>query len=159
MANIITYLKPVPVTKRILGFTLIIFGFLAIFTKSIGFGAVAVAFGIHFSSSEGSQIDITSKKYRKIWSIASIHIGKWKPCPEFEYISVFSTKESQRVNVVTATTNVTRSVILLNLFYGNKHQTVYKTTNKKDAFKIAEHFKVAFNIDILDATGTEKVWL
>ena len=159
MTNIITYLKPVPVAKRILGFVLIIFGLIAIFTASIGFGAVALAFGIHFFSTEGSQVDISSKTYRKIWSIAGIHFGKWKPCPEFEYISVFSTKESQRINVVTATTNVTRGVILLNLFYGNKHETVYKTTNKEDAFKVAEHFKVAFNIDVLDATGEEKVWL
>ncbi|MCO6148713.1 hypothetical protein [Flavobacterium sp. NRK1] len=48
---------------------------------------------------------------------------------------------------------------MLNLFYGNKHITFYKTNDKADAFKVAEHFKLALKIDILDATGEEKIWL
>ena len=49
---------------------------------------------------------------------------------------------------------------MLNLFYGgNKKITFYKTDNKTDAFKVAEHFKLALDIDILDATESEKKWL
>ncbi|MFY8181481.1 MAG: hypothetical protein ACOVLG_06870 [Flavobacterium sp.] len=49
---------------------------------------------------------------------------------------------------------------MLNLFYnGNKHITFYKTHDKNDAFKVAEKFKLIFNIDVLDATESEKKWL
>ncbi|AXG74704.1 hypothetical protein DVK85_10875 [Flavobacterium arcticum] len=159
MNNIITYLKPVPFMKRFLGVTLMLFGIFALLFLNIIFGAIFLVLGLNLASTEGSQIDITSKTYRKIWSFLGIHIGKWEPCPEFEYVSVFRTNQDQTVNVVTATTTVRTEVILLNLFYGNKNITFYQTTDKADAFKVAEHFKVVFNIDILDATEKDKVWL
>lgn len=82
------------------------------------------------------------------------------PCPEFEYVSVFKTKENQTIRVITAETTLQNDIILLNLFYkGNKHITFYKTQNRADAFKMAEEFKSIFNIDILDATESEKKWL
>lgn len=34
-----------------------------------------------------------------------------------------------------------------------------KQTIKKEAFKVAEHFKLALDIDILDATEREKKWI
>ena len=87
-------------------------------------------------------------------------MGKWKPIPDFEYVSVFRTRESQTVNVITANATTSSEVILLNLFYNrNKHITFYKTDNKEDAFKVAGHFKLAFDIDVLDATEREKKWL
>ena len=68
--------------------------------------------------------------------------------------------ENQTINVVSATTTFTTEVILLNLFYNrNKHLTFYKTDDKADAFKVAEHFKLALDIDILDATESETKWL
>ncbi len=146
--------------KRFLGVTLILFGIFAmLYFGNIIMGAIFLVLGINFTASEGSQVNITSKTYRKIWSIFGIHIGKWIPCPELEYISVFRTHESQTATVVTASATVKSEVILLNGFYGNKHITLYKATDKADAFKVAEHFKAVFNIDILDATGEEKVWL
>ena len=50
-------------------------------------------------------------------------------------------------------------IIHLNLFSGNKHITFYKTTDKTQAFEVAEHFKLALEIDVLDATESEKRWL
>ncbi len=35
----------------------------------------------------------------------------------------------------------------------------YKTTDKTQAFEVAEHFKLALEIDVLDATESEKRWL
>lgn len=89
-----------------------------------------------------------------------LRLGKWLPIPNFEYVSVFRTKESQTVRVVTAETTQKYEIIQVNLFYNrNKHMTFYKTVNKEDAFEVANHFKLALNIDILDATETEKKWL
>jgi hypothetical protein len=154
----ITYLKRVPVLKQIFGYALMVLG-LIFFFENIIVGAIMLAIGVTLVSTEGTQIDFIRKRYRTIWSIAGLHMGSWKPCPEFEYVSVFRTKESQRVNVATATTNVTRNVILVNLFFGNKHLTFYKATNKDEAFKVAEHFRMVFNLDILDATESERKWV
>ncbi|HYD92100.1 MAG TPA: hypothetical protein VEA37_11520 [Flavobacterium sp.] len=158
--NIITYLKEVPLMKRILGYSLILFGLCAFLFFNIIMGAVFIGLGVNFVATTGSQINLTNKTYRKTTSIFGIEFGTWKPCPEFEYVSVFRTNESQTVNFITATATSTESIILLNMFYDtNKHITFYKTTDKADAFKVAQHFKMVFNMDILDATEREKKWL
>ena len=110
---------------------------------------------------EGTEINLESKTYRSIKSILGLHFGKWKPCPEFEYVSVFKTKEATAVSAYGAEIATFKNdVIMLNLFSkGNKHFTVYKTDDKTEAFKVAEHFKLALEIDILDATQKESVWL
>ena len=158
--SIITYLKDIPLMKKVFGILIIIAGLYILITSNILFGLIFIVIGINLLLREGSQINLENKTYRTVKSIFGMHIGKWKPCPEFEYISVFRTKENQTVNVVTATTTFTNEVILLNLFYNrNKHLTFYKTDNKADAFKVAEHFKLALDIDILDATESETKWL
>lgn len=158
--NIITYLKDVPIMKKVFGILIMIAGLYILLTTTIFFGLLFIVIGTNMILREGSQIDLDSKTYRTMKSIFGIHFGKWKPCPNFEYISVFRTKENQTINVVSATTTFTTEIILINLFYNrNKHLTFYKTDNKEDAFKVAEHFKLALDIDILDATGSEKKWL
>ena len=121
---------------------------------------IFLVIGLGLNVSEGSEIDLSSKTYRKIHSLLGIKIGKWNQIPVFEYVSVFKTKESQTVRVVTAETTQKYDIILVNLFYDrNKHITFYKTDNKKDAFEVADHFKLALGVDILDATEREKKWL
>ena len=158
--SVITYLKDIPVMKRVFGIAILIAGFYVFMTTTILFGLILIVIGINLVLREGSQIDLSTKTYRTIKSIFGIHFGKWKPCPEFEYISVFRTKENQTVQVVTATTTFTSEVLLINLFYNrNKHLTFYKTDSKADAFHVAEHFKLALGIAILDATESETKWL
>lgn len=156
----IIYVKEVPFFKKFFGVTIGILGLVLILSGFIMFGAIIFVVGLNLILTEGIEIDLESKTYRKVKSIFGINFGKWNPYPDFEYVTVFKTKESQRINVVTATTSITSEVILLNLFYkGNKQFTVYKTTDKKDAFEVAEHLKLALEIDILDATESEKKWL
>lgn len=156
----IIYLKDVPFFKKLFGIILSALGIGILITSNILFGLIFLAIGINLILTEGSEIDLENKTYRTVKSIFGANFGKWKPCPKFEYVSVFKTKETQRVNVVTATTALTSEIILLNLFYDrNKNITFYKTEDKNDAFKVAEHFKLALDIEILDATESEKKWL
>jgi hypothetical protein len=158
--NIITYVKKVPVIKIILGGLALLIVVYGVFLGNLKTIAIPLALGLYMVTTEGSEINLTNKTYRTITSFFGIHFGKWKPCPEFEYVSVFKTSESQTVTIVTASATSKNDVILLNLFYnGNKHITFYKTTDKADAFKVAEHFKLALGVDILDATEREKKWL
>jgi virulence-associated protein VapD len=158
--NKICYLKNVPFFKKFFGIVLGILGIATFLTGNIFFGLITLAIGTNLILTEGSEIDLENKTYRTVKSIFGVNFGKWKQCPKFEYVSVFKTKETQRVNVVTATTAFANEIILLNLFYdGNRNITFYKTEDKNDAFKVAEHFKLALDIDILDATENEKKWL
>lgn len=156
----ITYLKPVPIMKKTFGVSVGFFGITALVSGNVLYGSIAIMMGINLILSERSEINLEFNTYRQLKSVLGLKFGVWKPCPKFEYVSVFKTKETQRVNVVTATTNFTNEIIKLNLFYdGNKNITFYKIDNKTDAFKVAERFKLALDIDILDATESEQKWL
>lgn len=157
--NIITYTKRVPVMKAILGYALTLLGVISFLSGNLILSFILIGIGINLIATTGSEINLTNKMYRTIWTVFSIKLGNWKPCPEFEYVSVFRTNENQTVNAAAASATFSSEIILLNLFYGNKHITFYKTDNKTDAFKVAEHFKYALKVDILDATEKEKVWL
>ena len=156
----IRYLKEVPLAKKVFGFVLGIAGIGILLFSNLIFGAIATVLAINLLLTEGAEIDLSNKTYRNLKSIFRIDFGTWKPCPAFEYVSVFRTKEHQTVNVVTASTTFSSNVFLLNLFFDrNKHMTFYKTDNKADAFKVADHFRLALDVDILDATEAEKTWL
>ncbi|QEE50461.1 hypothetical protein FUA48_13020 [Flavobacterium alkalisoli] len=160
MDNIITYTKKAPIAKTVFAYALMLLGLVQLASGGIVIGVVLIALGIGLNTKYGSEINLSAKQYRTIKSVFGITIGNWKPLPEFEYVSVFRTKENQTVRVVTAEATSSSEIILLNLFYNrNKHITFYKTDNKEDAFKVAEHFKLALDIDILDATENEKRWL
>lgn len=160
MNSIIAYTKEVPAIKLIFGVVVFGVGVLVMIFGAILFGTMFMTVGVNLCLVEGSEIDLSNKFYRSTKSIFGIKFGKWKPIPQFEYVSVFKTSETQQVNVVSASARFSSEVILLNLFYDrNKHITFYKTDNKDDAFKVAYHFKLALDIDILDATEREKKWL
>lgn len=156
----IIYLKEIPFIKMFFGIVLGLFGIIVLASGQIIIGPILLMLGVNFVMTEGVEIDLESKNIRTVKSIFGKNFGTWQSYPEFEYVSVFKTKESQRINVVTATTAITSEIIHLNLFYkGNKYYTIYKTDDKKAAFEVADHLKLALNIDILDATTSEKKWL
>ena len=160
MNNTITYTKPVANIKKLFGAVIIAFALYIIVFENILFGCFMISFAVYFASSVGSQFNLVKKTYRNIWSLFGMNIGKWKPSPDFEYISVFKGKQSQRVNGLGATTKFSETVFLVNLFYSrNKHLTFYRTFDKDDAFKVAKHFYIALGIDILDATEREQKWV
>lgn len=157
----IIYLKEVMLMKKVLAIVLIIAGIGIFFTNNAFVGLMLFVIGINLISTEGSEINLENKSYRTIKSIFGLNFGKWKPCPKFEYVSVFKTKEATEISAYGATMGTFKNdIIMLNLFYnGNKNITFYKTDDRIDAFKVAEHFKLALDIDILDATESEKKWL
>lgn len=153
----IKYTKELPPAKLAFGIIGIILSVLALIYGYIPiFPLIIVCYTF---IREGSEINLHNKMYRTFYSFLGFQVGKWKPIPNFDYVSVFSTSETQQINIISAPVNVKSKVILLNLFYGNKHITFYKTSDADDAFKVANHFKVALDIDVLDATTRDKKWL
>lgn len=150
--NTITYLKEVSPVKKVFGYAAFLFGLYAFVFLSF-FGLLFIALGANLLLSEGSEVNLQDKTYRSIKSIFGIRFGKWNPCPDFEYVSVFRTKENQTLRFVTLETTLQSDIIQVNLFYNtNKHITIYKTEDKAAAFNVAERFKSIFDIEIFDAT-------
>lgn len=158
MKNTHTYLKSVPVLEELFGTIVFLFSIWIALSSSTLFGFFMAAFAVYLLSIEGSQINFETKIYRTIWSIFSIHFGRWKSIPKFDYISVFNGRQKQRVNGLGASTVFTDEVYFINIFYHrNKHITFYKTFNKEEAFVIATEFQIKLELEILDATEKERV--
>jgi len=117
------------------------------------FGLIPLLFGFMFIKTDRSEIDLNSKAYRNIKSFVGIKVVKWKPLPNIDYVSVFTTTENITVRALTAETRNAFPIIHLNLFYANnKKITIYQTKNKTDAFNVASKISKVLSIDILDAT-------
>lgn len=160
MDQIITYTKEISTVKRFFGLSFALLGLFMLLVTGSLMPLIFIVIGLGLNIADGSDINLSNKTFRTFNSLFGFKIGKWNTIPKFEYVSIFKTKESQVIRVVTAETSQKYDVILVNLFFNrNKHITFYKTSNKKQALEVAEHFKEALGIDILDATESEKKWL
>ncbi|RZJ73285.1 hypothetical protein [Flavobacterium sp.] len=159
MSAIISYKKHLSFWKILLGVLCGLFAvFLLVSNNPIGF-IFWVCVGVSALRTNGAELDLNSKMYRETKFVVGIKFGNWKPNPAFDYVSVFTTKETQTVRYASISTDVSANIIVLNVFYGNKHITFFSTTDKSDAFAKAKHIATALNIDVLDATSRDKVWL
>lgn len=158
--DVITNVKPISGFKKFFGIAILIFGFSVFVINNIGGGIILIGIGVHLIHTEGTQINLENKTYRNIISFLGIHMGKWKSIPNFEYVSIFKTTERTRFQVTAASTILSEEVIELNLFYDkNKHINFYKTDTVSDAYEVANHFKQALDIRILDTTKSPSEWL
>ena len=153
------YVKKIPLMKLIFGFVLICFGIhLAIFNGLSGL--ILSGIGVFLVLTDGSEINLATKKYREFYSIFGIDFGKWKDLPTIEYVSVFKTKENKRLQSMGASANFSTPIIKINLFYNrNKKIEAYKTEHPEDAFEVAKHISEALNVKILDATERDSKWI
>ncbi|WP_055444290.1 hypothetical protein [Lacinutrix himadriensis] len=157
--NKIVYKRKVPIMKFIFGLAFFVMG-LSWLTSGNLFGLIICGIAAFFFHSDGSEIDLETKKYRTIISFFGLHFGKWKDLPAIDYVSVFATSETTTVRALSAEANVSNAVIQLNLFYnGNQKITAYTTTSKEDAFTMAKKMAEILSIDVLDATKPESEWL
>ncbi|TRZ43545.1 hypothetical protein [Robertkochia solimangrovi] len=160
MNSTITYVRPVSLLKKIFGGLVFLFALFIMITENPLFGGFMLAFSIYLVGTEGSEIDLDAKRFRKVWSIFNLKFGKWKSFPKFEYVSVFKGKQKQKVNGMGASTSFSDSVFLINLFYErNKYETFYRTFDKQEAFAIAGKIREKLALDILDATERERKWM
>jgi hypothetical protein len=153
MDAIIRYTGKIPMWRTIVGILIIllaIYGF--IFDSAIR-ALLTLIIPFLILQTEGSEIDLEAKTFRKTRSILGYSIGKWQPLPNVEYVSVFSTSEDITIRDLSAETTYSRDIILLNIFHDrNQKFTAYSTSNIKDAFDVASHIADALAIDLLDAT-------
>ena len=153
MDTIISYTRKVPIWKLIAGIAAILVGLYGLVVNIDFLMLVPILFGLMLLKTDGSEIDLKSKTYRKTVSFLGIRFGSWQALKNLEYISVFNTTEDITLRALSAETTNSFPIIVLNLFYErNKKITVYKTEQITDAFKVASHIADALIIDLLDAT-------
>ena len=154
MNSTLKHIKKVPVWKTVLGIIIACLS-LYMFLFETVFGIVPIAFSLVLLRTEGSEINLDSKMYRKVFSMVGINTGKWEHLPDLEYISVFATEENTAVWASSASMNVSEGVYILNLFSEtNRKYEIYTSYNKKDAFDKASDIAEILMIDLLDATVT-----
>lgn len=152
MDAVIKYTRQVPTYKIIIGIGLLVASIYGILFVSVLNGVILWIMSFLLLKTDGSEIDLESKKYRKTQSYLGLKVGSWKALPNLEYISVFPTTENITVRALSAETTNSKDIILLNIFYNqNEKFTAYATTNMIDAFDVASHIADALMIDLLDA--------
>jgi len=155
MKNKIKYIKKVPAWKTILGILIALFSLYFIISGTI-FGIVPIAYSVLLLQTNGTEINLEKKKFRKIYSILGLSFGKWKLLPETEYVSVYATTQTTKVWGNSANTNVKEDIYAINIFYDtNKKIEVCNSYSHKEAFDIGAHISYTLNIDLLDATETQ----
>lgn len=155
----IIYKSPIATMQLIYGIGLLVIGIVGLLNNVLGL--LFLAGGLYFFKTEGIEINLDKKTYRKTINLFNFSFGKWKDLPDIEYVSVFKTTTSSRVWVSSASTKVTNDVIKVNLFYNTnqKIQAFVTDDDVNDAFKVAQQIATALNIDVLDATSRETKWL
>ena len=159
MQKNIRHLQPVANIKIIFAIILSLFAIYLFFAGTM-FGLILLGAALKLSMREGFELNLEERKYRNVYSIFAINFGIWQKLPEIEYVSVFKTVKNSRARVIAAEANLGFEVFKLNLFYNvNQHIEAFICDEKEDAFNVARHIATVLELDILDATATEKEWI
>lgn len=154
-----TFNKPIPTPKLIYGVGLVLLGIISLVSGQY-MGYMFLGLSLYFLKKNGIQFNLENKTYRNTVSLFGLVYGKWQQLPDIEYVSVFKSTQTSRVWVSTASTNVTRTSIKVNLFYNtNQKIEAFVTDSATDAFKVAKQIATVLNLDVLDATTRDTKWL
>lgn len=114
-----------------------------------------VYWGIFFISSEGLEINFQNKRFKKLFCIYGIKIGRsWNYFPEIKYVALVETTVKQtfggRGFKSSATTTITEKTVKINIFdYNEKYFTLYFANDRSTALEIASKFEKAYKIEVL----------
>ena len=104
---------------------------------------------VGFSSSKKVYIDLEHSKFRPVIEVLGFKFGSWTTIHNYEYVSVFY----QHLDGGSYTYEV-------NLWYNtNKHLELYRNKDVEEAFIMGYNISEDLQIDLLDATKQESVWI
>lgn len=111
------------------------------FKGSLHFLQIAIflfAAGISFSAVRDYHFNFQEKKYKILFCVGPVKIGKWTKFKSLEYISVFKNS---------------KNFFEINLWYNkNKHFNISKYDQENFALFAGKELAKKLNIDLLDAT-------
>ncbi|PKP31589.1 MAG: hypothetical protein CVT99_08570 [Bacteroidetes bacterium HGW-Bacteroidetes-16] len=109
---------------------------------------------------EGIEIRIMERQFRSYISIFSIFMGKWKPLPEIEYITLFNERVNQEAWMLSIHGNTLDEHIKVALVHGNHQQIpvgIFK--DKEMAVEAATKLATQLGTKLLDYTTKDPAWV
>lgn len=113
-------------------------------------GLFAFVQGVVFSMVRSIYFDLNYNRYKIVYSVGPISIGKWKELPKVDYVSVFRQPKTDG--------NYTFDV---NLWYANnRHFNVYENNIVEHSYDMGYQIAKSLKVDFLDATDPHnKKWI
>jgi hypothetical protein len=147
-----------PLIIKILATIIMLFGLvrLGIWTIVLGLGSIGL-----FSYSEGIEIDLLNKKYRKIKTFGPQRFGKWETFVDSNYISVFKTTLISGVTGMSGTSVTAKeNVIKVNIIFSKSERIMaFQTIEKDEALRVGTMLSDKLNMKLWDATEPKGKWL
>ncbi|MDP2724362.1 MAG: hypothetical protein Q8O72_16545 [Bacteroidales bacterium] len=109
---------------------------------------------------EGIEIRIKERQFRSYTSIFTIFMGKWKPLPEIEYITIFNERVNQEAWMLSIHGNTLDEHIKVVIVHGNHQQIpvgIFK--DKEMAVEAATKLATQLGTKLLDYTTKDPVWV
>lgn len=113
-------------------------------------------------SKETISIYRNNRTYSLGLSVLDKAIYRWKSLPAIEYVSIFPTQLTQRINSARTGhgSTIRYTHLRINLIYGrNRRLHVYSSKTLEDVKQKALYFGERLNVGVYDCTGSENVWI
>ncbi|HRG58050.1 MAG TPA: hypothetical protein PK323_03785 [Bacteroidia bacterium] len=146
-----------PLMIKLLAFLMMALGLLKLGLWTIAFGLTSIGLFVYV---EGIEINFIEKRYRKIKIFGPQKFGNWENFGKSCYISIFKTALISGVTGLSGTSVTAKEkVIQVNLVIEkNQRILAYQSSNKEDAFIIANMLSSKLNIKLWDATEGKGKW-
>jgi len=151
--KVVIFIQEESDAKEILAWCQFFVGLFLCYLKIL-YGITLIILGLGMLVNGGLEVDKSKNTYRNFYSFFTIRIGRWLPCPDFDYVTVFKTKERDRQYESEPLQNRYYDIVYVNLFYGNKHITIFKSFSFDNALKVANQVKEALNIRLVNKYAT-----
>ena len=125
------------------------------------FGIIAILIGlILFLASVGIQIDFDKRSHREFYGIFGFKFGKWKEMPTIEYVTVFIEQYAQRGSMLTIDSTHKFSKVKISLIASRTQRYDGGYFNSKEkAMEAGMFIAKKLNLELLDYTGREPIWI
>lgn len=109
---------------------------------------------------DGIEIRMSERQFRSYYSVFTMMMGKWKPLPEIEYITIFNERVNQEAWVSSIRNNLVDKHVKVALVYGNNQQlAVGIFESKVKAVETATDLAKQLGVRLLDYTTKDPVWI
>ena len=135
---------------RILGYVLILIGFIGVFTK--GFETIIISligFGISFTR-YGILIDVVDNKLKEYLQLFGIKLGKWQLLKNYPFITVLTITERTTIRSQSNLGSTTRKkVYRITLLSNNHYEKILleQLNEEEQAHKKAEEYAQLYGFD------------
>ena len=142
------------------GYILVLFGVYLLVRYNL-LGLLAIGGGLFISFSRtGIMIAFERKEYREYLGLFRLKMGKWKPLPEIQYVTVFVDKEVQEVHMASMSSTQAPNDYRINLIVSKTSRIgIGLFKDKAKAMMTGASLATRLHCKLLDYTSGKPVWV